>query len=295
MRAGQTISELFHPAVAMLYCGVALVLAMASMQPVYLVITFLGQMAWSVALGRGGGAAGSVLGRLAWQAPVVLVLAVANPIFVSMGSTALLRVGTWTLYLESLVYGLCQGLMLCNGLVAFSNVSEILTSDKVMELLARRLPTVALMISMTMRLIPRYTRRGGEVMDVAAACTCSGAAGGRSGRLKGALRISTVLMGWGMEDSLETADSMAARGWVTGASRTVYSRRRFRREDLLATVVLGFVGGAALVCECLAASQMRFYPRIAGLAPWFTYVPYVLFFAAPLAIAVCEELEWKKR
>ncbi len=289
MPAAQTLAELFHPAVALLYCGVALVLAMSSMQPVYLVLTFLGQLAWSASLGRG-----STLSKLVWQAPLVLILAVANPIFSPSGSTVLLRVGTWSLYLESLIYGICQGVMLCNSLMAFSNVSEILTSDKVMEVLARRLPTVALMISMTMRLIPRYTRRGAEVMDVDAACTSSGAVGGRRGRLREAMRLSTVLLGWGMEDSLETVDSMVARGWQSGARRTTYSRRRFGRLDLAAVLGVGAVGLLAFVCQIEASGQMRFYPRITGIAPWFSYAPYVVFFAVPLAAALYEELSCKK-
>lgn len=289
MPAAQTLAELFHPAVALLYCGVALVLAMSSMQPVYLVLTFLGQLAWSACLGRG-----SALSKLVWQAPLVLILAVANPIFSPSGSTVLLRVGTWALYLESLIYGICQGIMLCNSLMAFSNVSEILTSDKVMEVMARRLPTVALMISMTMRLIPRYTRRGTEVMDVDAACTSSGAAAGRRGRLREAMRLSTVLLGWGMEDSLQTVDSMVARGWQSGARRTTYSRRRFGRLDLAAVLGVGLVGLLAFVCQIQASGQMRFYPRITGIAPWFSYAPYVVFFAVPLATALYEELSCKQ-
>ncbi len=131
-------------------------------------------------------------------------------------------------------------------------------------------------------------------MDVDAACTSSGAAGGRAGRLREAMRLSTVLLGWGMEDSLETVDSMVARGWQSGAKRTAYSRRRFARLDLLATLGVGAVGLLAFACELEATSQMRFYPRITGFAPWYSYAPYVVFFAVPLAAALYEELSCKK-
>ena len=65
------------------------------------------------------------------------------------------------------------------------------------------------------------------------------------------LRLSTVLMGWGMEDSLETADAMRARGWGAAKKRTSYQRSRFRRQDALACIVLtaccAFAVSAALV------------------------------------------------
>ena len=112
MQTNDTIFDRYHPAVALIYCGVLLAFSMAAMHPVYLLATFAGLVAYNAVL-RG---AKSALSGMLWQAPLVLILAIANPLFVSAGSTELFRIGLHAVYLEALCYGLCQGLMLVNVL-----------------------------------------------------------------------------------------------------------------------------------------------------------------------------------
>ena len=100
-----------------------------------------------------------------WQAPLVLILAIANPLFVSAGSTELFRIGLHAVYLEALCYGLCQGLMLVNVLLAFSIAARVVSSDKVLCVLGNATPTLAFMISITMRLVPQFVRRGKAIAD----------------------------------------------------------------------------------------------------------------------------------
>lgn len=381
MQASHTIFDRYHPAVALAYCGVLLVFSMVVMQPVYLLLTFCGLFALEAGL-RGAKAS---LRNLAWQAPLVLVLAIANPLFVSAGSTELFRVGMHAFYLESLAYGACQGLMLANVLLAFSVASHIVTSDKVLCALGNLTPTLALMMSMTMRLVPQFARRGKDILATQKACTsienavpdtaaprsaCTAAApqmpsinasqseasqptslsqaeepgnasrarfgndnagssaqerftesharpgksqqkprtpstafpsearkasfASRRSRLsrrqtvRNYLRLSTVLMGWGMEDSLETADAMRARGWGAEKKRTSYQRYRFRRQDALACIVLATFALSAAASAFAACQQFAFYPRIGGVAPWFSYAPYALLVLLP-AVAQLKE------
>lgn len=392
MQASHTIFDRYHPAVALAYCGVLLVFSMAVMQLVYLLLTFCGLFALEASL---CGAKAS-LRNLAWQAPLVMVLAIANPLFVSAGSTELFRIGMHAFYLESLVYGACQGLMLANVLLAFSVASHIVTSDKVLCTLGNLTPTLALMMSMTMRLVPQFARRGKDILATQKACTsienaaldtaaarsaCTAAAPhmpsinaaqaealqpaslsqaafsrsisfaqdevpcnasraqtgnsnakscpqecfaescDRPGKSQEAprtasaaspsesrkapfvtrrlrpsrrqtmhnyLRLSTVLMGWGMEDSLETADAMRARGWGAAKKRTSYQCYRFRRQDALACIVLAAFALSAAASAFAACQQFTFYPRIGGVAPWFSYAPYALLVLLP-AVAQLKE------
>ena len=148
--------DLFHPAVALLYFAALLVLAMAAMHPVYVAVALLGSLAFEAA-SRGPRA---MVRTLAWQLPVIAVIALANCTFVSSGSTELFRIGSRAFYLEALLYGVCSGAMLSCVLLVFSNASRVLSSDKVMDVLGAALPTVALMTSMTLRLVPHFARRG---------------------------------------------------------------------------------------------------------------------------------------
>ena len=320
---GASPFDLLHPAVAVVYFAALLVLSMTAMHPVYLVLAWAGALACRAGMHGWREAAGT----LRWQLPVVAVIALANCLFVGSGSTVLLRIGTRAFYAEALFYGACSGLMLCCVLLVFQNASDVLTSDKVMAVLGRRLPTVSLMVSMTMRLVPQFARRGDEIRDTARACTAAagprdhpmreleddeaapgtdkdgaeedemaeGEAGEggvrrqrreakrqrRRGRIRESLRLVTVLMGWGMEDSLETADAMKARGWGAAERRTTYQRYRFRRIDTVALIAMVLLAVASAAAAWTAVGELSFYPVISGLAPWWSYAPFALFAFAP--------------
>ena len=152
------------------------------------------------------------------------------------------------------------------------------------------------MLSMTARLVPQFVRRGNGIADVERACTAARPAEEPAGKLavmRGYLRRTSVLMGWGMEDSLETAGAMKARGWGAAARRTTYARYRFRRFDAAALVFGGALALLAAAAVWAACAQFRFYPTIGGLAPWWNYLPYALFACLPLAITAKEHLRWR--
>ena len=265
----RTAFDLFHPVVAFGYFAVMFALSMTAMQPVYLAISLASVLSYSAVL-CGWRATGR---SLLWQLPLVAVVALANPLFSASGSTELFRLGLRAFYLESFVYGACMGIMLISVIVLFSNASQVLTSDKVMTLFGGVAPTIGLMLSMTARPAEEPA--------------------GKLAVMRGYLRRTSVLMGWGMEDSLETAGAMKARGWGAAARRTTYARYRFRRFDAAALVFGGALALLAAAAAWAACAQFRFYPTIGGLAPWWNYLPYALFACLPLAITAKEHLRWR--
>ena len=283
-----TAFDLYHPLVPFAYFAAVVVLCMAAFQPVYLVLSLAGAGALGVCL-RGWRA---VLRGFAWQVPLLLVIAAVNPLFSASGSTELFRIGLRAVYAESLLFGLFMGVMLVAALLWFSNASQVLTSDKVMSLFGNAAPTVALMLSMASRLVPQYVRRGAEIDAVQRATS---AARPRTAGEKGVYRIRlvSVLMGWSMEDSLETADAMRARGWGSAAKRTAYKRHRFRTRDAAALVVLAALVGGNAFLVWIACSQFSFYPTMNPLAPWWGYVPYAALVFLPLAMQIGEDLRWR--
>lgn len=278
-----------HPAVQACYFAAVLVLAMAAFQPVLVALALAGGIAYSFYL-RGWR---STLRTAAWQLPLVAVIAVANPLFSASGSTELLRIGPRAVYAESLAYGACMGVLLVSVVLWFSNASRVLTTDKVMALVGGRAPTIALMLSMAQRLVPRFVRRGAEIEAVQHACAAARPHGARD-RTAGRVRFVSVLMGWSMEDSLETADAMRARGWGTSPVRTTYRRDRFRARDGAA---LGAVAAFAVLCALLAGAatmQFSFYPTMSTLVWWWGYAPYALFMFLPFVLQAAEEVRWMR-
>ena len=194
-----------HPAVPALYMVLTLGLTMFSMQPVLIALSLAGGLAYGFAT-RG---AARTLGALRWQLPVILIIALVNPLFSASGSTELFRIGMRAVYLESMVYGLCMGGLFVASVLWFEAAASMLEYDKVLALLGNAAPVIALMISMCMRLIPQFLRRGRTVLAVQDAIDVPGRA--PTDPVRSRLRASSVLMGWGMEDSLERADAMRSR------------------------------------------------------------------------------------
>lgn len=278
-----TAFAMAHPAVPAAYLVATIALTMFGVQPALVALSLAGGLAYGCCI---DGPA-ETLARLRWQLPLLAVVTLLNPLFSASGATEVLRLGPRAVYLESICYGLVMGGLLIASSLWLRAAVALLPMEGVMSLLGNALPVIALMISMIMRMIPRFVRQGRAVL---AAQDVIARGRGRSGlrALRGRLRASSALMGWAMEDSLETADAMRARGWDAAARRTTYERHRFTAADACALAALAAgalaVGGLAW----LAVSQYRFFPTMSGLRPWWGYVPYALWMFVPTVLHLVE-------
>ncbi len=121
---------------------------------------------------------------------------------------------------------------------------------------------------------------GGDVVTTGA----TGHAFGVSSKAKERLRQMHVLMGWSMEDSLETADAMRARGWGAGVRRTTYTRFAFSDADAMCVILLTLGGALCCVVACAATTQYSFYPTMPRLVAWWGYAPYCCWMLLPTLI-----------
>ena len=272
-----------HPAVPALYMVLTLGLTMFSMQPVLIALSLTGGLAYGFAT-RG---TARTLGALRWQLPVILIIALINPLFSASGSTELFRIGVRAVYLESMVYGLCMGGLFVASVLWFEAAASMLEYDKVLALLGNAAPVIALMVSMCMRLIPQFLRRGRTVLAVQDAIDVPGRP--PTDPVRSRLRASSVLMGWGMEDSLERADAMRSRGWGAAVRRTTYARYRLKRGDVAALVGLALFGTAAVAVAWTATTQYSFYPQLSVPAPWPGYVVYAAWMVLPCVLRAIDE------
>lgn len=289
-----TAFDSLHPALAMVYFAVALVLAMAAPHPTLLALSFAIAALYGVWL-RGGRA---VARSFAWQLPLLAVIVAVNPLFSSTGATELFRIGTQAVYAEGYANAATMALLLLCVMQWFANADAVLGSDKVMGTLGGILPTISLMASMIMRLIPQFVRRGHTISSALNACTAarnpsaSMVSGGafaeeaecaryqkRRAEQNGAnkpaqrfsairfadhLRTTTTLMGWSMENSLETADSMRCRGWGANRKRTTFRRNRFRAYDALALGALALLSVGAAAAAYALMDGFGFFPAFHG-------------------------------
>ncbi len=256
-----------HPSIALAYFGAVLVLAMAAPHPLLLAISFAAALLYGIWLRSGG----TVAKSLAWQLPLVAIIVAVNPLFSSTGTTELFRIGTQAVYAEGYANAATMALLLVCVMQWFANADAVLGSDKVMGALGRMLPTVGLMLSMVMRLIPRFVRRGHTINAALGACTAARAEPSpkkskhpRRARFSDQLRTVTTLMGWSMEDSLEAADSMRCRGWGATRKRTTFQRQRFRARDGALLAMLALFAAAAAASSWILVEDFGFFPSLHG-------------------------------
>ncbi len=280
--------ELIHPGLQLTYFAVVLVLTMTAMQPVLLTISFISALLFSFCV-RGWQ---TTLKTLVILLPLVIICAVINPLFAMMGSSEVVRFGQHAIYLESIIFGLCMGMMLASVILWFSCASKILSTDKVLAVLGGVLPVVGLMISMAMRLVPQFTERGKLIGSVAESVTSARPLTKRD-HITSRLRIVSVLMGWSLEESLQSADAMKARGWGATNKRTGYKRYRFAAFDLFASLALALLVITCSVLAFVACSQFHFYPTMSTLTLWWGYIPYALLMLLPLVVRIVEDLRFK--
>lgn len=277
----------YHPVVALTYLTCAAAFAMAAMQSVYAALSLVGALACA-ACTRGAGS----LRHMAWLVVVVLVVAGANVLFVGEGATVLLSWGTRAFTLEALLYGLCSGIILAAVFIWMMSWSACLDSASITALLGCAAPTVSLMISQVMRLVPQFARRGRTVTSALAA-TPAAAPRNTNERTADGLRTVSVLMGWGLEDSLVRADAMHARGYACGAVRTTYRRYRIKRTDIAALAIIVALVLANVPLVSIVCSQYAFYPTPPRLVAWWGYLPYAAFVLYPVALTFREWWLWR--
>lgn len=281
--------DLVHPAVQVGFFAAILAFTMIAIHPVFLGISFLGALAFSV-YSRGWRA---TLQTLLWQIPLILLCAAINPLFSTAGTTELFHVASKAIHAESVVFGTCMGLMLTAVMLWFYNATQILTADKVLATLGGKLPTISLMISMALRLVPHLIDRG-KLISSSTQATSAAKERALPKKTAGHMRVATTLMGWSMEDSLETADAMRARGWQAGQKRTSYQRYHFGRIDRAALVFLGLLVAANSLIVWVVCSQFAFFPTLGNLPFHGGYLLSVLLVFLPLIVCLVDDARWRR-
>ncbi len=235
MRNRDTFSS-FHPLVNFLYFLLVLLFGMCFMHPVCLVISLGSATAYNLYLkGRKG-----LRFSLRFLLPMMVLAAILNPAFNHEGVTIL----TYTpngnpVTLESLIYGAASAIMLAGVVQWFSCYNEVMTADKFVYLFGRVIPALSLVLSMTLRFVPRFTA---QLKTVRTAQRCIGrdvSDGGLLQRVKHGVTILSILVTWSLENAIETADSMKSRGYGL-PGRTAFSIYRFYSRDKYALLWLGF-------------------------------------------------------
>ena len=248
----------YHPLVNFLYFALVIGFSMALNHPLAQGISLLCAVIYAVQT-EGKKA---VLFTLRWCLPMVLLAAFINPAFSHEGITILLYFPSGNpLTLESILYGLSSGVMIATVMLWFLNFNRVITSDKFIYLFGRIIPAMSLVLSMTLRFIPKFKAQMDAVADAQRSIGRDVLEGSLWHRTKIAVTILSILVTWALENAIETADSMKSRGYGL-KGRTAFSIYRFDDRDKLALIFLGFCGFYLIAGSMVSAFGFRYFPSI---------------------------------
>ena len=283
----------YHPIVNFAYFAFATVFSCIFLHPGALAISFVCSFAYSAVI---HGAAG-VKKSLAYILPLFILAAVINPAFNHGGATILAYLPSGNpLTLESICYGLAAAVMLANVIQLFFCMTAVMTSDKIIYLFGRIMPSLSLIISMTLRFVPRFER---QFKAVIAAQKCIGrdmSAPGIIKKAKNGLSILSVMVTLSLENSVDTADSMHARGYGL-PGRSAFAIYTFTRRDITALCTIAAAAVYVIIGAAAGALKFSCFPYIKGAEMSIygasVFAAYLALLSVPIAAEITEVIKWK--
>ena len=279
----------FHPVVNFLFFVAALGLTMFIQQPVYLLISMISGCAYLLYLqGKKG-----FLQQVGYLVPILVMMAIMNPMFNHEGVTVL-----WYLpndnpiTVEAICFGLASAAMMGSSIVWFNCCNTVFTSDKIIYLFGRVIPALSLLISMTLRFVPRFKNFLQSVLRTQQAMHKPE---NTREKLQQALAAFSATVSWAMEQSIVSADSMKSRGYgVQG--RTAFSICLFEKRDGVALMMLCLLCVGTVVPHLVGLMGWTYYPGMTGdlLGPVqiLAYLCYGGMCNLPLIIDLMEDRKW---
>ena len=195
--------------------------------------------------------------RIGWVLVLILLMTVTNPIFSHNGKTPLFYMNGQAITAEAMIYGLHIGLMMAGILCWFNIWEQTVDSDKQMYLLGLLTPSLALLLSMILKMIPGMRRQYQSMKEAHAGLL--GEKRDLVDKISVSLKLFMGLVSWTLEQMQWTGLSMKARGY--GAKgRTHYTYFRFRKRDLAELIFVLFPLVAAGILRLTVGKTMYYYP-----------------------------------
>ncbi len=283
----------YHPVVNFTYFTAVILFAMIFMHPACLGISLTCSFLYAVMLN------GKKAFRfhLFFLAPMLLIMALVNPVFNHEGATILWYLpGGNPLTMESVLYGVAAAMMLASVLSWFSCYNVVMTSDKFIYLFGRVIPSLSLMFSMILRFVPRFKAQLKVVANARKSIGQDASGESLVHKAKEGLKILSVMLTWSLENAIETADSMKSRGYGL-PGRSAYSLYVFTKRD--GWTMLGLVALIAyiLISSFCGGLSFAYFPslRSVSISAHFVsiLIAYVLLCSMPIIIEIREAVKWK--
>jgi energy-coupling factor transport system permease protein len=291
VRGADSFSAL-HPVVTFCYFVAVVGVSVVLMHPLVLAVSFTGALVFALYLIGWAGMRKTLPGLLV----LMVVAALFNPIFNHRGYTILGYLGDNPITLEAIYYGLASAAMIGSVLLWFVSYNKVLTSDRFLCVFGNVIPALSLVFSMVLRFVPRYFAQAKRVAAAQRGIGRDVTSGSWYARARNGSAVLSVLLTWALENSVDTSDSMLARGYGL-PGRSAYTDFRWRERDLMAALAFG--GGllVVIISMIVGALSVEYYPGFTlsswSPATWLALGAWAALCLAPVVVGVVEEAKWR--
>ncbi|MBQ0058382.1 MAG: energy-coupling factor transporter transmembrane protein EcfT [Lachnospiraceae bacterium] len=276
----------YNPILNFAYFIGAIGLGMIFMHPLFLVVNLVGAFAYALTQDPK---------KVKKLMPLVVIMftliTLINPLLNTNGKTVLF---TWLhgrpYTLESMCWGMVTGSMFAAIIIWFAAYNHVMTSDKFVYLFGKVVPSISLVLTMILRLIPNFQKKANQIMAARASI------GMTEKNMENVSAVFSALTGWALEGGIVTADSMRARGYGSG-NRTTFSIYRFDKRDVAMLVAMFVLISGCVVCALMGGAEVTFVPDIqtapiTNMATALGIICYGLFLLIPIVLNTVEALRW---
>lgn len=281
-----------HPFVNFLYYVGVMILCMVCLHPVFLIGAICMILILNITQGNGEKLRKMLPSTLFFA----LIITIANPLLTHRGGTILFYIGYNPITLEAVTYGGTMALSLAVIMFTFTSYNEMISSHKFLYLFSRVSPKAALLTMITVRFVPLFMRRLTHITLVQKTKGVQVDAGSLKERAQNGMKLLQVLLVCSLEEALQTADSMQARGFGV-TKRSTYIRYRMGRGDWFILSLLVILFTCCLFGISKGYGILTIYPKVESLFltrnDVFVFIPFLMYISLPILIEGREWLWWR--
>jgi energy-coupling factor transport system permease protein len=282
----------FHPLIIFSYYLGTILIIMLFQHPLFLVVEFALLLTIHFIHDRFQG----LRKWLRFMIVTGLLIFLLNPLFNERGRHLLFEVYGHRVTLEATLYGSISALSILGVMVLFVSYNEIMTPNKLLYLFSKFMPQFAVLLMLTLRFIPLMRRRLEEISAVQQSKGLAVNQGNYKERIRKGMLYIQVLITFSLEEAIQTADSMKARGYGQG-NRTSYEYFRFKNVDLVVFIFLLFVIFVCVCARLTGAGYLTIYPLMEPILIQPTEIVLliinILFISFPLIVELGETIRWR--
>jgi len=282
-----------HPLVNFIYLAAVVAITIISNNPIMLLIAFVTSLIYSIMLCGSV----SVKRNMLIFIPILVFMVMIQPLFSHNGITVLFYINNNAVTLEMVLYGLAMSVLLISTIQWFTCYNSLITSDKFLYLFGRMIPSLALVISMVLRMIPLLRHRFTQIDEAQVAMGKKRKGMGLYNRAHIFIKEISILIAWSLESSIDTADSMEARGYGL-KGRTSFHMFKIKKLDCVWLLAILWITSICIYGIVQNSIEIYYFPSFkmqkVTVTSYLTFVSFTILAMSPIIYDIGDKLKWRK-